>query len=88
MKRAAVLNLKSCIWPYLKSVLSTVVFVWFFHHVAQATMVPTESMDPTILVGDHFMLDKVAFPANYAEFMQKIQVVIPSTILQNSPRAF
>jgi signal peptidase I len=54
-------------------VTSTVVFVWFFtHHIAQATMVPTESMVPTILVGDHFMLDKVAFPANYPEFMQQI----------------
>src|SRR5678815_2624209 len=64
---------KSRWWPHLKSVISTVVFVWFFtHHVAQATMVPTGSMEPTILVGDHFMLDKVAFPANYPELVQKI----------------
>jgi signal peptidase I len=64
---------KSRWWPHLKSVTSTVVFVWFFtHHIAQATMVPTESMVPTILVGDHFMLDKVAFPANYPEFLQEV----------------
>src|SRR5262249_45756471 len=31
----------------------------------------TESMQPTILVGDHFFLDKVAFPANYPEMLQK-----------------
>jgi signal peptidase I len=73
MQRSTSKTLKTRIWPHLKSVLSTVVFVWFFtHHVAQATMVPTESMDPTILVGDHFMLDKVAFPANYPDVVQKI----------------
>jgi signal peptidase I len=60
-------------WGHFKSVTSTVVFVWLFtHHIAQATMVPTESMVPTILVGDHFMLDKVAFPANYPEFLQDV----------------
>jgi len=73
MKRSIRLILKNRIWPHLKSVASTLVFVWFFtHHVAQATMVPTVSMTPTILVGDHFMLDKVAFPANYPEAVQKI----------------
>jgi signal peptidase I len=47
--------------------------VWFFtQHVAQATMVPSESMDPTILVGDHFMLDKIAFPANYPDAVLKV----------------
>ena len=73
MKRSIRLTFRNRIWPHLKSVASTLVFVWFFtHHVAQATMVPTESMTPTILVGDHFMLDKVAFPANYPEAVQKI----------------
>jgi signal peptidase I len=73
MKRSAASILKTRVWPHLKSVVSTVVFVWFFtHHVAQATMVPTGSMNPTILVGDHFMLDKVAFPANYPDVVQKI----------------
>jgi signal peptidase I len=28
-------------------------------------------MTPTILVGDHFFLDKLAFPANYPEAVQK-----------------
>jgi len=71
---------KSPWWPHLKSLTSTFVFVWFFtHHIAQATMVPTESMVPTILVGDHFMLDKVAFPANYPEFLQK---VLPERTIQ------
>src|SRR5262245_26274846 len=27
-------------------------------------------MTPTILVGDHFFIDKVAFPANYPKFVQ------------------
>ena len=73
MKRSTrSLKQKNSIWSHVKSVASTLVFVWFFtHHIAQATMVPTESMTPTILVGDHFMLDKVAFPANYPELVQR-----------------
>jgi signal peptidase I len=60
------------IWDSIKSIGSTLVFVWVFTHgVAQATVVPTESMTPTILVGDHFFLDKLAFPANYPEAVQK-----------------
>jgi signal peptidase I len=60
------------IWQWIKSISPTVAFVWIFTHgVAQATVVPTESMKPTILVGDHFFLDKVAFPANYPEMLQK-----------------
>ena len=73
MKRFAQSITKSRMWPHLKSVTSTLVFVWFFtHHIAQATMVPTESMVPTILVGDHFMLDKVAYPANYPKAIQNL----------------
>src|SRR5437764_8470197 len=64
--------MKARIWGWTKSFGSTIVFVWIFtHHVAQATVVPTESMVPTILVGDHFFLDKVAFPANYPQVFQK-----------------
>src|SRR5246127_1526040 len=58
--------MKMRIWDSIKSIGSTLVFVWVFTHgVAQATVVPTESMKPTILVGDHFFLDKLTFPANY-----------------------
>lgn len=64
-------DLKRRIWGWTKSLGSTLAFVWLFtNHVAQATVVPTESMVPTILVGDHFFLDKVAFPANYPEALQ------------------
>src|SRR5215471_13515048 len=64
--------MKKRIWEWTKSVGSTIVFVWIFTHgVAQATVVPTESMTPTILVGDHFFLDKLAFPANYPRIVQK-----------------
>src|SRR5215468_6772642 len=64
--------MKKRIWDSVKSLGSTLVFVWVFTHgVAQATVVPTESMTPTILVGDHFFLDKLAFPANYPEVVQK-----------------
>jgi len=57
---------------FVESLGFTLVFVWLFtNHIAQATEVPTESMKPTILAGDHFFLDKVAFPANYPESMQK-----------------
>ena len=60
------------LWQWFKSVGSTLAFVWVFTHgVAQATVVPSESMLPTILVGDHFFLDKIAFPANYPEAVQK-----------------
>src|ERR1051325_1705797 len=65
-------DMKKQMWQWFKSVGSTLAFVWVFtHSVAQATVVPTESMNPTILVGDHFFLDKLAFPANYPEAVQK-----------------
>jgi len=64
--------MKARVWQWTKSFGSTIAFAWVFTHgVAQATVVPTESMSPTILVGDHFFLDKVAFPANYPKLMQK-----------------
>ena len=64
--------MKKRMWQWFKSVGSTVAFVWIFTQgVAQATVVPTESMTPTILVGDHFFLDKVAFPGNYPSAVQK-----------------
>jgi signal peptidase I len=63
----------SRMWAGFKSIASTLLFVWLItHHIAQATVVPTESMSPTILVGDHFFLDKVAFPANYPQALQKL----------------
>lgn len=53
---------------WTESLVFTVLFVLLFtSFVAQATQVPTESMKPTIMVGDHFFLDKLAFPANYPE---------------------
>src|SRR5215475_6700593 len=62
--------MKKRIWQWIKTYGSTIVFVWVFTHgVAQATVVPTESMSPTILVGDHFFLDKLGFPANYPEIL-------------------
>jgi len=58
---------------HFKSLASTLVFVWLFtNHVAQAMIVPTESMLPTILVGDHFFLDKVAFSGKHSRSLQKI----------------
>src|SRR5262245_803546 len=64
--------MKKRVWQWFKSIGSTVAFVWVFTQgVAQATVVPTESMSPTILAGDHFFLDKVAFPANFPQAVQK-----------------
>ena len=55
---------------WIESLAFTIIFVLVFtSYVAQATQVPTESMKPTILVGDHFFLDKIAFPANYPAFI-------------------
>src|SRR5262245_2990871 len=51
---------------WCESLVGTIIFVLVFtSFVAQATQVPTGSMKPTILVGDHFFLDKIAFPGNY-----------------------
>src|SRR5689334_2603147 len=57
---------KSQVREWAESLVFTVIFVLVFTtFIAQATQVPTESMKPTIMVGDHFFLDKIAFPANY-----------------------
>jgi signal peptidase I len=64
---------KSAAREWLESLVFSLIFVFFFtSFIAQATQVPTESMKPTILVGDHFFLDKFAFPANYPDFMSRI----------------
>jgi signal peptidase I len=56
---------KGAFREWFESLAFTIIFVLVFtSYVAQATQVPTESMKPTILVGDHFFLDKIAFPAN------------------------
>src|SRR5215470_8970678 len=57
---------KGAFREWIESLAFTVIFVLVFtSYIAQATQVPTESMKPTILVGDHFFLDKISFPANY-----------------------
>jgi signal peptidase I len=57
---------KGAVREWAESLTFTIIFVLIFtNYIAQATQVPTESMKPTILVGDHFFLDKVAFPANF-----------------------
>ncbi|MCI0420661.1 MAG: signal peptidase I [Acidobacteria bacterium] len=64
---------KSAAREWLESLVFSLIFVFFFtNFIAQATQVPTESMKPTILVGDHFFLDKFAFPANYPQFVSKV----------------
>src|SRR5215470_700260 len=63
---------KSPFREWVESLAFTVVFVLIFtSYIAQATQVPTESMKPTILVGDHFFLDKIAFPANYPSAIRR-----------------
>ncbi len=63
---------KSYLREWIESLAFTVIFVLVFtSYIAQATQVPTESMKPTILVGDHFFLDKVAFPANYPAALRR-----------------
>jgi signal peptidase I len=57
---------KGVLREWVESLAFTIIFVLIFtNYIAQATQVPTESMKPTILVGDHFFLDKLAFPANF-----------------------
>src|SRR3954453_12306560 len=59
---------KGALREWVESLAFTIIFVLIFtNYIAQATQVPTESMKPTILVGDHFFLDKIAFPANFPE---------------------
>jgi signal peptidase I len=56
---------------WIKPMGISLCFVLFFTtYVAQATQVPSESMKPTILAGDHFFLDKLAFPGNYPAFLR------------------
>jgi len=62
---------KGAFREWVESLAFTIIFVLIFtSYIAQATQVPTESMKPTILVGDHFFLDKVTFPANYPEVIR------------------
>ena len=57
---------------WTESLASTVIFVLVFTtFIAQATQVPTPSMVPTIFVGDHFFLDKIAFPGNFPEVVRE-----------------
>src|SRR5215467_11621282 len=59
---------KSKLREWSESLAGTIIFVLVFTtFIAQATQVPTGSMKPTILVGDHFFLDKIAFAGNYPE---------------------
>ncbi len=81
---------KSAAREWIESLVFSLIFVFFFtNFIAQATQVPTESMKPTILVGDHFFLDKLAFPANYPEFMNRIlptrQISRGDIVAFNSP---
>src|SRR5919198_2079232 len=63
---------KSQIREWAESLAFTVIFVLVFTtYIAQATQVPTESMKPTIMVGDHFFLDKLTFPANYPAMLRR-----------------
>jgi signal peptidase I len=72
LRRRKTVQQKGGVRGFIESMALTLIFVWVFtNHIAQATEVPTESMKPTILAGDHFFLDKVAFPANYPEAIQK-----------------
>src|SRR2546429_6055766 len=64
---------KSAAREWVESLVFSLIFVFFFTtFIAQATQVPTESMKPTILVGDHFFLDKISFPANYPAIIRPI----------------
>src|SRR5262245_13407499 len=64
---------KSGLREWVESLAFTIIFVLVFtSYIAQATQVPTESMKPTILVGDHFFLDKVTFPANYPTVIRRL----------------
>ena len=63
---------KSHFREWCESLAFTIIFILIFtNYVAQATQVPTESMKPTILVGDHFFIDKLAFPGNLPSAVHK-----------------
>jgi signal peptidase I len=62
---------KGLVREWVESLAFTIIFVLVFtSYIAQATQVPTESMKPTILVGDHFFLDKIVFPANFPSLLR------------------
>ncbi|HEX4996815.1 MAG TPA: signal peptidase I [Terriglobia bacterium] len=57
---------KEVLWEWAESLAMVLAFILVFTgYIAQATQVPTESMKPTILVGDHFFIEKLAFPGNF-----------------------
>ena len=63
---------KGAFREWIESLVFTIIFVLIFtSYIAQATQVPTESMKPTIMVGDHFFLDKITFPANYPAVIRR-----------------
>src|SRR5215831_15669618 len=63
---------KGAVREWAESLTFTIIFVLIFtNYIAQATQVPTESMKPTIMVGDHFFLDKLIFPANYPTVIRR-----------------
>ena len=70
--RTEVVHSSGKLREWSESLVSTVVFVLVFTtFIAQATQVPTPSMVPTIFVGDHFFLDKIAFPGNFPVAVRK-----------------
>jgi signal peptidase I len=77
--------------------VSLCLVLFFTTYIAQATQVPSESMKPTILAGDHFFLDKLAFPGNYPAFLRPYlpvreirrgEIVAFKTQEKNSPIPF
>jgi signal peptidase I len=57
---------KGLLREWTESLAMVVVFIVLLTgYVTQATQVPTPSMVPTIMVGDHFFIEKLAFPGNY-----------------------
>lgn len=64
---------KSIFREYIEMILEVLVFVFFINaFLLQSQAVPTSSMEDTMLIGDHMIVNKIAFAQNHKSLDQFI----------------